>query len=60
MQINLEKIGMAPKIAAGLVELNANMHTGELFQHYYLNRPKVMGKVKMTDFAEEFAIAFKQ
>jgi uncharacterized protein YbjT (DUF2867 family) len=60
MQINLEKIGMAPKVAAGLVELNASMHTGELFQHYYLNRPKVMGKVKMTDFAEEFAAAFKQ
>jgi c-di-GMP-related signal transduction protein len=40
--------------------MNASMHKGELFQDYYLNRPRVMGKVKMTDFAKEFAAAFKQ
>jgi uncharacterized protein YbjT (DUF2867 family) len=58
MQSRLESVGMAPTIAAGLVELNTSMHNGEVFQNYYLNKPRVMGKIKMTDFAKEFAAAF--
>ena len=58
MQSRLESVGMNPHIAAGLVEMQACMHTGEFFQDYYLNRPRVMGGVKMTDFAKEFAAAF--
>lgn len=60
MQSGLEAFGVAPKIAAGLVEMNASLHRGELFRDYYLNRPKVMGNVKLADFAKEFAVAFKQ
>ena len=56
---SLETFGMPAQLAAGFVEMNASMHRGELFQDYYLNRP-VMGKVKMTDFAKEFAAAFNQ
>jgi uncharacterized protein YbjT (DUF2867 family) len=56
---SLETFGMSAQLAAGFVEMNASMHRGELFQDYYLNRP-VMGKVKMTDFAKEFAAAFNQ
>ena len=59
MQNRLEGIGMPQKVAAGLVELNASMHKGELFQDYYLHRP-VLGKVKLTEFAREFAAAFNQ
>jgi uncharacterized protein YbjT (DUF2867 family) len=59
MQSGLEAVGMPAQIAGGLVELNSGIHTGELFQDYYLNRP-VLGRVKMTEFAKEFAIAFKQ
>lgn len=60
MQIALEAAGMAPRIAAGLVEMNASMHSGELFQDYYQNRPQVMGKIKLADFAKEFAVAFNK
>ncbi|MBL0745504.1 NAD(P)H-binding protein [Chryseolinea lacunae] len=52
-------IGMGPKIAADFVALNASMHRGELFNDYNLNRP-VLGRVKLTDFAKEFAAAFNQ
>ena len=56
---SLENFGMPAQLAAGFVEMNASMHRGELFRDYYLNRP-VMGNVKMTDFAKEFAAAFTQ
>ena len=45
---------MNPKIAAGLVEMNAGIQTGVIYEDYYRNRP-VLGKVKLTDFAKEFA-----
>jgi uncharacterized protein YbjT (DUF2867 family) len=56
----LTAIGMNPKIAAGLVEMYSALHSGLLAQDYYQNKPAVMGKVKMTDFAKEFAAAYKQ
>lgn len=59
-QQGLEAIGMNPDIAAGLVEMYASLHSGSLSEDYYRNRPAVMGKVKMSDFAVEFAAAFHQ
>ena len=59
MQSRLEAAGMQSQTAAGLVELNASMHNGELFRDYYEKAP-VLGKVKMADFAKEFAITFTQ
>jgi uncharacterized protein YbjT (DUF2867 family) len=59
MQSRLEGIGMNPQIAAGLVEMQASIHSGKFFDDYYLNRPEP-GKTKMTDFAKEFAVAFSQ
>jgi uncharacterized protein YbjT (DUF2867 family) len=56
----LETIGMNKQIAAGLVEMYAALHSGLLAEDYYRNKPTVMGKVKLTDFAKEFAVAFKQ
>lgn len=53
-------VGMNPEIAAGLVEMYAALHSGLLAQDYYQNKPTVMGKVKMSDYAKEFAIVFKQ
>ena len=46
--------------AEGIVAMNAAMHTGVLFEDYYRNLPKVMGKVKMKDFAKEFAAVYNQ
>ncbi len=58
MQSGLEAAGMEPRNAAGLVELNASIHTGELFRDYFEKKTPVTGKVKMTDFAREFAATF--
>ena len=58
MQRILEATGMAPHSAAGLVEMQASMHSGVFFEDYYHNKPLVMGKVKMTDFSKEFAEAY--
>jgi uncharacterized protein YbjT (DUF2867 family) len=60
MQSALEAAGMPAHLAAGMVELNAGHHSGALSADYYLNRPAKMGKVKLKDFAKEFAAAFAQ
>jgi len=60
MQTGLEAAGMQPRIAAGMVEMYASLHSGLLSEDYYRNKPAVMGKVKLTDFAKEFAEVFKQ
>jgi uncharacterized protein YbjT (DUF2867 family) len=49
--------GMNPQIAAGLVEMNASTNTGVLYEDYYRNKP-TLGKVKLIDFAKEFAAAY--
>jgi len=57
MLSDLESAGMNPQIAAGLVEMYASLYSGLLAKDYYHNKP-IMGKVKLTDFAKEFAAAF--
>jgi hypothetical protein len=51
--------GMNTSIARGLVEMNACRRSGALYEDYFRNRP-VLGKVKLAEFAKEFAAAFKQ
>jgi uncharacterized protein YbjT (DUF2867 family) len=53
--------GMNPRIAAGLVEMNASGSTrsGKLYEDYNRNRP-TLGKVKVKDFAKEFAVVYNQ
>ncbi len=58
LQTNLVSIGMAPVLAAGLVDMNAAMHSGKLFEDYRQHKPALFGKVKMTDYAQEFAKIF--
>jgi uncharacterized protein YbjT (DUF2867 family) len=59
-QAALESIGMNKQIAAGLVEMYGALHSGLLAEDYLRNKPAVMGKVKLTDFAKEFAAAYNQ
>ena len=59
-QSGLEAAGMNPSIAAGLVDMFAAQHSGLLTEDYYRNRPAVMGSVKLTDFATEFAAAYNK
>ncbi|MCF0050535.1 NAD(P)H-binding protein [Dyadobacter sp. LJ53] len=58
VQSALEGMGMNPKIAAGLVEMYGSLHNGVLAEDYLRHKP-VMGKVKLEDFAIEFAAAFQ-
>ncbi|TGL33768.1 NAD-dependent epimerase/dehydratase family protein [Leptospira koniambonensis] len=60
MQNHLKAIGMSPSIVKGFTEMNASMHNGTLMENYYRNRPVSLGKVKLTEFAKEFASVFHQ
>ena len=55
----LKSIGMQPKIAEGLVEMYSSMNSGLLMEDYERHKPE-FGKVKIADYAEEFAEVFKQ
>ena len=56
----LEAIGINPTIAAGMVEMYGALQSGLLAEDYNRNKPAVMGKVKLTDFAKEFADNFNK
>lgn len=51
--------GMNEWIAKGFVEMQAAQGSGSLYDDYYRNKP-VMGKVKLADFAKEFALIYHQ
>ena len=55
----MKQIGARDDIAREATEMNVIMHDGSLFKDYYRNRPGRMGKVKMNDFAKEFALKYK-
>ena len=59
-QTGLEKSGMPAQLAASLVELGAGIHSGALRQDYDRHKPGALGKVKLEDFAREFATRFQQ
>jgi uncharacterized protein YbjT (DUF2867 family) len=50
--------GMNPTTARGFVNMNEGRRSGVLYEDYQRNQP-VLGKVKLKDFAKEFAAAFK-
>jgi uncharacterized protein YbjT (DUF2867 family) len=51
--------GMNEQIANGFVEMQASQGSGQLYEDYYRNRP-ALGKVKLTDFAKQFAQVYNQ
>jgi uncharacterized protein YbjT (DUF2867 family) len=51
--------GFNAQVARGFVELQASQGNGLLYEDYYRHQP-VPGKVKLADFAREFAAAFTQ
>ena len=55
----LGRLVMNKRIAEGLVEMYASLYNGLLAEDYYRNKPTVMGKVKLADFAKEFAVQLK-
>jgi uncharacterized protein YbjT (DUF2867 family) len=59
MLSGLKMFGIPESSADGIVEMNASMHSGKLFEDYYQNKPQ-LGKVKLKDFAKEFAAVYNQ
>jgi uncharacterized protein YbjT (DUF2867 family) len=58
-QQNLEKAGLPARSAALLIELQAGHHKGIIAEDYYKHRP-VMGKIRLANFAKEFALAYQK
>ncbi len=56
---SMVKAEMNPKTAKGFVEMNAARGNGVLYEDYYLHKP-ILGKVKLKEFAKEFAAAYHQ
>ena len=52
-------VGISPKIAAGLTEMYAGLHSGLIAEDYYRHKPTAMGKLKLKDFVQGVAAAFK-
>jgi NAD(P)H dehydrogenase (quinone) len=53
----LKMAKLPEKLAETLVEMQAAMHSGKTLENFHKNQPK-MGKVKLADFAQEFAIVY--
>jgi uncharacterized protein YbjT (DUF2867 family) len=49
--------GMSAQAASGIVEMNAGRRSGVLYEDYSRNKP-MLGKIKLKDFAKQFATAF--
>ncbi len=60
VQSGLEGIGMQPAAAAGLVEMYTSIRSGKFWEDYEMHKPAVMGKVKLEDYAKEFAAAYNK
>ncbi|MPR37345.1 SDR family oxidoreductase [Salmonirosea aquatica] len=54
---NWLNIGFNEQVAKGFIELQASQGTGILYEDYYRNQP-TLGKVKLADFAKEFAVVY--
>ncbi len=52
-------MGMNRQIAEGFVNMQAAQGTGNLYEDYNKNKP-TLGKVKLADFAEQFATVYNQ
>jgi uncharacterized protein YbjT (DUF2867 family) len=60
MQSAMEARGLTPSVAANMTEMFEACHTGLLNEDYLLHRPKTLGKIKLEDFAKEFAAAYSK
>ncbi|HEY9197071.1 MAG TPA: hypothetical protein VIM77_12430 [Mucilaginibacter sp.] len=47
------------KLAETLIEMGAAMHSGKTLENFHNAKPR-MGKVKLADFAKEFAAVYQQ
>jgi len=59
MMDGLIAAGMTPQTADGYVAMNVGVRDGSLYNDFYKNKP-ILGKIKLTDFAKDFATAYAQ
>jgi uncharacterized protein YbjT (DUF2867 family) len=57
MRANLLQNGLPASAAADIVDIYASMNNGTLAEDYKQHKP-TLSKVKLEDFAREFAVAF--
>ncbi|HET7898368.1 MAG TPA: NAD-dependent dehydratase, partial [Flavisolibacter sp.] len=50
--------GLPEEVALNYTEMGHSLRTGRMMEDYWKNRPKTLGKVKLNDFAKEFATAY--
>ena len=55
----LKMAKLPQKLSETLVEMQAAMHSGKALENFHLSQPK-MGKVKLAEFAKEFAQAYNK
>lgn len=60
LQRNMEMAGISPKSASVIVEMQVPIHKGLMAQEFSSLKPEAMGKIKMVDFAKEFAEVYNQ
>ena len=58
MRDGLLSAGMNPTIAEGLTEMYSAINSGLLYEDYNKHKP-IFGKIKVKDFANDFASAYK-
>jgi uncharacterized protein YbjT (DUF2867 family) len=54
----LLQAGLPPSIAEGYVAMGKGIREGKVQEHYWQNRPSTLGKIKLEDFAKQFAAAY--
>lgn len=56
----MTQIGFPENIAQNYTEMGHAMQSGIMFEDYWKNRPAVLGKTKLEDFAKTFAFVYNQ
>lgn len=54
----LKGAGLSDVLANGYVTMNQALRSGEMQKHFFDNEPATYGKVKLADFAQEFAAVY--
>ena len=57
---SLKGAGMKPDIAEKMAEMYAAIRSGLLYEDYRVHQPDTLGRVKMKDFARDFAAAYEK
>lgn len=52
--------GLSQTIAEGYAAMGKALRSGEMEADYWKNKPALLGKVKLADFAKEFSVVYNQ